>query len=41
MVDHSAVILLFDPEGREAAVFSPPHTAEHLSADYRRMLGRG
>ena len=41
MMDHSAVVLLFDPEGREAAVFSPPHTAEQLAADYRRMLGRG
>jgi protein SCO1/2 len=41
MVDHSAVVLLFDTEGREAAVFSAPHTAEQLSADYRRMLGRG
>jgi protein SCO1/2 len=41
MVDHAAVVLLFDPEGREAAVFSPPHTAEQLAADYRRMLGSG
>jgi protein SCO1/2 len=41
MVDHSAVVLLFDREGREAAVFSAPHTAEQLAADYRRMLGRG
>ncbi len=40
-VDHSAVVLLLDPEGREAAVFSPPHNADELAADYRRMLGRG
>ena len=41
MVDHSGVVLLFDRAGREAAVFSPPHTAAQLAADYRRMLGRG
>jgi len=41
MVDHAAFILLLDPEGREAAVFSPPHSAERLAADYLRMLGRG
>jgi protein SCO1/2 len=41
MVDHSAFILLLDPKGRQAAVFSPPHNAERLAADYLRMLGRG
>jgi protein SCO1/2 len=41
MVDHSAFILLLDPEGRQAAVFSPPHSAERLAADYLRMLGHG
>jgi protein SCO1/2 len=41
MMDHSAVVLLLDTQGREAAVFSPPHNAEQLAADYRRMLGRG
>lgn len=41
MIDHSAVVVLLDPQAREAAVFSPPHNAEQLSADYRRMLGRG
>jgi protein SCO1/2 len=41
MIDHSAVVLLLDPQGREAAVFSPPHNPEQLSADYRRMLARG
>jgi protein SCO1/2 len=41
MIDHSPVVLLFDPAGREAAVFSPPHHSEQLSADYRRMLARG
>jgi protein SCO1/2 len=41
MIDHSAFILLLDPAGRQAAVFSPPHSAERLTADYLRMLGRG
>ncbi|HSD75272.1 MAG TPA: SCO family protein [Steroidobacteraceae bacterium] len=41
MIDHSAVVLLLDRGGREAAVFSPPHDPEQLSADYRRMLARG
>jgi protein SCO1/2 len=41
MVDHSAFILLLDPQGRQAAVFSPPHDAGQLASDYLRMLGRG
>lgn len=40
MVDHSAVVLLLDPQARQAAVFSPPHRADELVADYLRMLGR-
>ena len=40
-VDHSPYILLLDPEGRWAAVFSPPHTADRLAADYLRMLAHG
>jgi len=41
MVDHTAAIMMIDPQGRRVAVFSPPFTAEHLAADYLRMLGRG
>lgn len=41
MVDHSAFVLLLDPQARQAAVFTPPHSAERLAADYLRMLGRG
>jgi protein SCO1 len=41
MVDHTAAIMMVDPQGRRVAVFSPPFTAEHLAADYLRMLGRG
>jgi protein SCO1 len=41
MVDHSAFVLLLDPQARQAAVFTPPHSAERLAADYLKMLGRG
>lgn len=41
MVDHTAAIVMLDPQGRRIAVFSPPFTAEHLAADYLRVLGRG
>ena len=40
MVDHTATIMMIDPQGRRVAVFSPPFTAEHLATDYMRMLGR-
>ncbi|HKE43766.1 MAG TPA: SCO family protein [Steroidobacteraceae bacterium] len=40
MIDHTAAIIMVDPQGRRAAVFSPPFTTERLAADYLRMLGR-
>lgn len=40
LVDHSAAILLFDPQGRFAALFSAPHKPAELAADYRRILQR-
>ena len=36
-VDHSAAIYLIDPQGRLAAVFSPPHEAAKVAADFRRI----
>ena len=36
-VDHSAAIYLIDPQGRLAAVFSPPHEAAKMAADFRRI----
>jgi protein SCO1/2 len=36
-VDHSAGIYLVDPLGRLAAVFSPPHEAAKVAANYRRI----
>ena len=41
MVDHTAAIMLVDPQGRRVAVFSPPFSATHLASDYVRALGRG
>jgi len=37
-MDHTASVLLFDPDGRYHAVFSPPLSAEAITADFRRIL---
>jgi len=37
-VDHSAAILLVDPEGAMHAVFSAPQSADLIAADYRRIV---
>jgi protein SCO1 len=37
-VDHSAAILLFDPEAALHALFSGPHSADAIAADYRRIV---
>ena len=34
LVDHSASILLFDPQGRQYAVFGPPHDAPQIARDF-------
>jgi protein SCO1/2 len=39
-VDHSAAIHLIDPQGRLAAVFSPPQDAARIVADFRRIVAR-
>ncbi len=38
LVDHSAAILLFDPQGRLRALTSPPHSAATIAADYGTIL---
>lgn len=38
--DHSAAIYLLDPQGRLAAVFSPPRTAARMVADFQRIARR-
>lgn len=39
LVDHSATLLLIDPKGRRAAVFSAPHEPEGLAGDLTALLG--
>ena len=39
LVDHSATILLTDPQGRLAALFSPPHDAAALANDVASLAG--
>jgi len=36
-VNHSAQILLVDPQGRERAIFSPPHKIDAITATYRKI----
>ena len=36
-VDHTATIYLIDPQGRLAAIFSPPQQAAAMSKDFRRI----
>jgi protein SCO1/2 len=40
LVDHSATLLLIDPEGRFTAVFSAPHDASGIAADVGALVGR-
>lgn len=40
LVDHSASILLVDPLGRLAAVFSIPHDASAIAQDYLTLTGQ-
>ena len=34
LMDHSASILLLDPQGRLSAIFSAPHDADRMAADF-------
>ena len=36
-LDHSASVLLIDPAGRLRALFSPPHQATAIAADFERI----
>ena len=38
LVDHTASVLLFDPDGRYHAVFGPPLSADVIASDFRKML---
>ncbi len=37
LVDHSAAILLLDPQGRFYALFSPPHDPDTMAKEFRQM----
>lgn len=37
-MDHSAALVLIDPQARIAAYFQPPHKADTLAADLRTLL---
>jgi protein SCO1/2 len=38
MVDHTSVVMVIDPQGRRAAIFSPPLEPDAIAADYRRLV---
>jgi len=37
LVDHTAGVFLFDPDGRYHAVFTPPLTVDAIAADFKAM----
>ena len=37
-IDHTGTLFLVDPQGRVAAIFGMPHTADGIAQDYRRVL---
>jgi len=39
-VDHSAAILLIDPQGRLRALWQPPHGRDVLAEEFRRIRGQ-
>jgi cytochrome oxidase Cu insertion factor (SCO1/SenC/PrrC family) len=36
-MDHSASIILIDPKGEVAALFSPPFKARQLAGDFHKL----
>ena len=38
LMDHTAAVFLFDPDGRYHAVFTPPLSVEAIVGDFRKML---
>jgi protein SCO1/2 len=40
LVDHSATILMLDPQGRLRALTSPPHDPAAIARDFRRIVAR-
>lgn len=40
-IDHSAQIVLIDPQGRFAGLIRPPHAAADIASDMLEIIGRG
>lgn len=40
LVDHSASVLLVNPSAQLQALFSPPHQAAEMAADFQKILNR-
>jgi len=40
-VEHSSIVVLFDPDARLHAVFTPPQKAQEMADGFRKILGRG
>ena len=38
-MDHTAALILLDPQARIAAYFSPPHKLDDMAADLQRLIG--
>jgi protein SCO1 len=38
LVSHSSNVVVLNPEGALAAVFSPPHTPSQLAADFTKLV---
>jgi protein SCO1/2 len=38
LIDHTAAVLLIDPNGNYHAVFTPPLSADAIAGDFRKML---
>ncbi|PCI04829.1 MAG: SCO family protein [Gammaproteobacteria bacterium] len=41
LVDHSAALLLLNPEGKLVAYFNPPHNAQTILKDFQTMVNLG
>jgi protein SCO1/2 len=40
MIDHSAAIVLINPDAAWAAIFSPPHDPQAVAADFLTIKAR-
>jgi protein SCO1/2 len=40
VIDHSATLLLINPEGQIQALFSPPHNADNIAKDIKSLMNR-